>query len=235
MAFRWWTATVSNTTISSDRAIVIQNNVEPNGEHPCVFTPADTAIQTPNSDTPYSFIGMDLRAEPIVLTVPQIEKERYFSVQLIDAYTFNFAYLGSRATGNGGGSYLIVGPNWNGELPKGITKVIRSETNSFSLLIALSSSIPTTSTTLRKCKRVIRRKRCRHSSAYPHLRPRRRSISSSRLLLPSRSTSPQFFNILNFVLQFCPTDPSETELMARFAKIGIGAGKTFEPISSRLK
>ena len=41
-------------------------------------------------------------------------------------------------------------------------------------------------------------------------------------------TSPEFFNILNFVLQFCPTDPSETELMARFAKIGVGRGKTFD-------
>ena len=70
-----------------------------------VYTPADTAIQTPNSDTPYSFVGMDLRAEPLVLTVPPIEKERYFSIQLIDAYTFNFAYIGSRATGNDGGSY----------------------------------------------------------------------------------------------------------------------------------
>src|SRR5258708_26550955 len=64
---------------------------------PRVYTPADTAIQTPNSDTPYSMIGMDLRAEPIVITVPPIEKERYFSVQLIDAYTFSFAYLGRRA------------------------------------------------------------------------------------------------------------------------------------------
>src|SRR5436189_4858561 len=71
---------------------------------PRVYTPADTAIQTPNSDTPYSFVGMDLRAEPMVLTVPAIEKERYFSIQLIDAYTFNFDYLGSRTTGNNGGS-----------------------------------------------------------------------------------------------------------------------------------
>jgi hypothetical protein len=60
---------------------------------PRVYTPADTAIQTPNSDTPYSFVGMDLRAEPVVLTVPPIEKERYVSVQLIDAYTFNFDYV----------------------------------------------------------------------------------------------------------------------------------------------
>ena len=67
---------------------------------PRVFTPADTAVQTPNSDTPYSWMGLDLRAEPIVLSLPSIEKERYFSVQLTDAYTFNFAYLGTRTTGN---------------------------------------------------------------------------------------------------------------------------------------
>ena len=51
---------------------------------PRVYTPGDTAVQTPNSDTPYSMVGMDLRAEPIVLTVPAIDKERYFSIQLID-------------------------------------------------------------------------------------------------------------------------------------------------------
>jgi len=51
---------------------------------PRVYTPTDTAIQTPNSDTPYSFTGLDLRAEPVVLTVPTIEKQRYFSIQLID-------------------------------------------------------------------------------------------------------------------------------------------------------
>jgi hypothetical protein len=58
-----------------------------------VSTPADTAIQTPNSDTPYSFLGADLRAEPLVLTVPPIEDGRYFSLQFIDAYTYNFAYV----------------------------------------------------------------------------------------------------------------------------------------------
>lgn len=89
---------------------------------PRVFTPADTAVQTPNSDTPYSWLGLDLRAEPIVLTLPSIEKERYYNVQLTDAYTFNFAYLGSRTTGNGAGSYLIAGPNWKGQKPRGVEK-----------------------------------------------------------------------------------------------------------------
>ena len=52
-----------------------------------VFTYKDTAVVTPNSDTPYSLLGMDLRAEPIVISVPAIEKERYYSVQLVDGNT----------------------------------------------------------------------------------------------------------------------------------------------------
>ena len=70
-----------------------------------VFTPKDTAVVTPNSDTPYSFVGMDLRAEPMVICVPEIEKSRYYSIQLVDMYTFNFGYIGSRATGSGAGCH----------------------------------------------------------------------------------------------------------------------------------
>lgn len=95
---------------------------------PRVYTPHDKAVQTPNSDTPYSMVGMDLRAEPILLTVPRTDKKRYFSIQLVDLYAFNFDYIGSRATGNEGGSFLIAGPGWNDETPKGVKKVIRSET-----------------------------------------------------------------------------------------------------------
>ncbi len=68
-----------------------------------VFTYKDTAIVTPNSDTPYSFLWMDLRAEPIVISVPAVEKGRYYSVQLEDGNTFNYGYIGSRATGNEAG------------------------------------------------------------------------------------------------------------------------------------
>jgi hypothetical protein len=64
-----------------------------------VFTAADTAVVTPNVDTPYSFLWMDLRTEPLVLGVPEIKDERYYSIQLIDLYHFTFGYIGSRATG----------------------------------------------------------------------------------------------------------------------------------------
>jgi hypothetical protein len=64
-----------------------------------VFTYKDTAVITPNSDTPYSFVNMDLRAEPFILSVPAVPKPRYYAVQLTDANTFNYGYIGSRATG----------------------------------------------------------------------------------------------------------------------------------------
>ena len=100
---------------------------EINNEHR-VATYEDTAVVTPNSDTPYSFLWLDLRAEPMVISVPAVDKERYYSVQLIDGNTYNYGYIGSRATGNEAGDYMVVGPDWKGETPAGIKKVFTSTT-----------------------------------------------------------------------------------------------------------
>ena len=93
-----------------------------------VATPEDTAVITPNSDTPYSMVSFDLRAEPVVVSVPAVPKSRYYSVQLIDGNTYNFGYIGTRATGSEPGSYLVAGPGWKGETPPGIKKVFSSST-----------------------------------------------------------------------------------------------------------
>ena len=99
-----------------------------------VFTYKDTAVVTPNSDTPYSMLWVDLRAEPMVISVPAVAKHRYYSVQLIDGNTYNYGYIGSRATGSDPGDYLVVGPDWKGETPAGIKKVF-SSTTPFSLAV----------------------------------------------------------------------------------------------------
>src|SRR5512142_1366325 len=80
-----------------------------------VFTYKDTAVPTPNSDTPYSMLSLDLRAEPMVISVPAVDKRRYYSVQLCDGNTYNYGYIGSRATGSEAGAYLVAGPRWQGE------------------------------------------------------------------------------------------------------------------------
>src|SRR5438132_3202627 len=177
---------------------------------PRVYTPADTAIQTPNSDTPYSFVGMDLRAEPMVLTVPAIEKQRYYSIQLIDAYTFNFDYIGSRATGNDAGSYLVAGPNWKGETPKRVKKVFLSETE---FVFAVYRTQLFKPNDIDNVKKVQAGYNAQTLSAFlgqpaPKAAP---AIDFIKPLSPAEEkTSPEFFNILNFVLQFCPTKHSKT-------------------------
>ena len=104
----------------------------PFNEVSCVarlFTPDDKAIVTPNADTPYCMFWLDLRAEPLVVSVPEIEPERFYHFQLIDLYTHNYAYVGTLTTGNGAGEFLLAGPDWTGEPPDDVDKVIQSETD----------------------------------------------------------------------------------------------------------
>jgi hypothetical protein len=193
-----------------------------------LFSPADVAIQTPNSDTLYSLMGADLRSEPLVFTVPAMEKERYFSCQFIDYYTQNFNYFGTRTTGNGGGSYMLAGPGWKGETPKGVDKVFRSETE---LVFPAFRTQLFNPGDIDNVKKIQAGYKIQPLSGFlgqsaPKAAP---AIDFIKPLSPAeQKISPEFFNILNFVLQFCPTVPSEVELMARFAKIGVGAGKTFD-------
>lgn len=193
-----------------------------------VFTAEDTVVQTPNSDTPYSFAELNLTDGPIVLTVPLIDSARYFSIQLIDMYTFNFDYIGSRATGNGGGSFLIAGPGWKGTTPAGITKVIHADTK---IVLALYRTQLFNPADIDNVKKVQAGYKVQTLAAFlgtPAAKPVTIIKFIAALTPVTERTSLQFFNVLNFVLKFCPTDTSEIALMKRFATINIGAGKTLD-------
>ncbi|WP_332693873.1 DUF1254 domain-containing protein [Bosea sp. (in: a-proteobacteria)] len=193
-----------------------------------VYTPDDKAIQTPNSDTPYSYVGADLQAEPLVFTVPAVEKGRYYSLQFIDLYTFDFAYVGSRATGNGAGSHLLAGPKWKGSKPKGIKSVIRCETDFAFVLYRTQLFDPAD---IEKVKAVQAGYKVQPLSQFlgrpaPVPAP---AVTFAKPLGPEQErNSLEVFGLLNFLLQFCPPHPSERALLARFAKIGIEAGKPFD-------
>ncbi len=191
-----------------------------------VFTPQDKAIVSPNSDTPYSFVWMDLRAEPLVLTLPPVEKRRYYSVQLIDIYTQNFAYLGTRATGNQGGNFMIVGPDWNGQKPANVKAVIRSESN---IAYAIYRTQLFNPKDIDRVRAIQKGYKVRPLSAFlgKAAPPPAPAIAWPKPE-PGMSDTPALFRYLNFMLQFAPTDPSERDLMARFAKIGIGRGQHFD-------
>ncbi|MFE5285349.1 DUF1254 domain-containing protein [Nocardia sp. NPDC056611] len=193
-----------------------------------VATPADTAVQTPNSDTPYTTLGADLRAEPQVLTVPEVESNRYYSVQFIDAYTYNMAYVGSRTTGNKAGKYLLAGPDWKGEKPAGVDQVLRSETD---FVLALYRTQLFGPDDIDNVKAI---------QAGYKVEPLSKFLSKSAPTAPAtidfmvpqnpqdQRKSTQFFNTLDFVLQYVPVQESEKDLRAKFASIGIGTDKKFD-------
>jgi hypothetical protein len=194
-----------------------------------VYTPDDTAIQTPNSDTPYSYVGADLRAEPLVFTVPPIAGDRYYSLQFIDLYTLNFAYVGSRTTGNGGGAYLLAGPSWDGDFPGGIDQVIRCETDLAFVLYRTQLYNPGD---IENVKQIQAGYQVQTLSAFleePASSPAPAIEFFPPLSVENERTSLDFFAELNFLLQFCPVIPEEAAIRERFATLGIAAGQPFHP------
>jgi hypothetical protein len=79
-------------------------------------TADDIMPYTPNNDTVYSGAFLELAGGPVILTAPDIF-DRYWSVEVADAYTNNVFYIGTRATGGKGGNHAFVGPDWKGNLP----------------------------------------------------------------------------------------------------------------------
>ena len=190
------------------------------------YTPADTDIVTVNNDTPYSWAWLDLRREPWVLTVPSLPKDRYNVFQWVDLYAHNFAYVGVRATGYDAGSYLFAGPDWNGKMPDGITKVFQSESQFIGTLTRTSINGPDDSANVRAIQQ---KYVLQPLSEFLGGRP---PMPSPQIRWPSwneeRALSAHFISYLNFLLQFTEPHPSEKQLLGRFAKIGIGPGVPFD-------
>jgi hypothetical protein len=184
---------------------------------PRVFTYKDTAIVTPNSDTPYSFAWLDLRAEPIVLSVPAVEKSRYYSIMLCDGNTFNYGYIGSRATGNDAGDYMVVGPDWKGETPAGINKVFHSSTQfsvaGYRTQLFNPEDMP-------NVVKIQAGYKVQPLSAYlkQPAPPSAPAINFPKI--NKELVKTKFFEYLDFALQFAPAGPEEKEIRAKFANIG---------------
>jgi hypothetical protein len=189
-----------------------------------VFTYEDTAIVTPNSDTPYSLLWMDLRAEPMVLSVPAVDKKRYYSVMLNDGNTFNYGYIGSRATGSDAGDYMVVGPNWKGETPPGIKQVFRSSTD-FSLAAYRTQLINPAD--MPNVVKVQAGYKAQPLSAYLKQPAPAAAPAIDFPKIDKEMVKTNFFDYLDFALQFAPAGPEEEAIRAKLASIGIGPGKNF--------
>jgi len=190
-----------------------------------VFTYEDTAVVTPNSDTPYSMLWLDLRAEPIVISVPAVEKERYYSVQFIDGNTYNYGYIGSRATGNDAGDFLVVGPDWNKETPPGIKNVYRS-TTPFGLTIFRTQLF--NAEDMPNVVKVQAGYKARPLSEFLD-QPAPPAVPVPDFYpANNKGIKANFYAYLDAALQYVPPTPEDKDIRAKIARIGIGPGKTFD-------
>lgn len=178
-------------------------------------------IVRPNNDTMYAGGWLDLRAQPMVITVPAV-KDRYYSVQLVDMFTHNFAYVGTRATGGEAGSYVVAGPQWQGSKPGDTKEVFRSESNFVYCIIRTEVDGPGDVAAVIELQ-----KRYRLTPMNVFL-GRSRVPAAAGITFPryeaNKAKSAAFIDLLNFLLTQVVIAPEEQELMTRFARIGIEPG-----------
>ncbi len=191
-----------------------------------LYTPDDKAVVTPNSDTPYCMIWMDISQEPLVLKVPELEPERYYSFQLIDLYTHNYAYVGTLSTGNGAGEFLLVGPGWRGETPEGISKVFKSETNH---IFAIARTQIFGSGDIGNVEKIQSAYRLEPLSAYLGMDAApQQDFPEFPEWVEGSQFDARILTYLDFLLSLIEPAQREKPLLARFAKIGLGTDEPFE-------
>lgn len=191
-----------------------------------LYTPADTTVVTPNSDTPYCIFWMDLRSEPLVMTVPEIESGRYYGAQLIDLFTHNFAYIGTRTNNNAAGSYLLTGPGWAGEIPEGISEVIGSE---ISLILTIIRTQLFNPADIERVAEIQGQYSLRPLSEVLGQNP---PDPAPPINIPAwvtgAETSIAAFEYLDAALDLVDIHPDDAEIVASMAKIGLGTSGAFD-------
>lgn len=195
------------------------------------IAPRDTFGITSDDNVRYSRAVLDVSAEPAVLDIPAMTPvDRYFCWQLSDLYGYNFAYIGTRTTGNNSGKYLIAKSGWNGVKPEGISGVISSETD-FVIVLGSIQLLGADDTgrvaALQNMFRIV--------PLHTYMGTKAPEPVVRRLPFPGRDEkefyTPAFIGFLNNYLQYTTVDPSEKVLRERFARIGIVPGNVFDPSS----
>ena len=192
---------------------------------PRVYTYKDTAVLSPNSDTPYSLAWLDLRAEPVVITVPKVDKDRYYSVQLVDGNLYNDGYIGSRATGNEAGSYAVAGPDWQGDTPAGIGKVFRSTTPFMLTIFRTQLFNPKDMPNVEKIQAGYK---VQPLSAFQGKPAPAAAPTIDFVPATSAGVKAHFWSYLSAALDYIPESDNDKDIRAKLARIGVGPGKTFD-------
>jgi hypothetical protein len=193
-----------------------------------------TDVVSPNADTLYSSVWLDLKEEPQLLSVPDVGK-RYYLMPMLDAWTNVFASPGARTTGTGKSDFAIVGPQWTGTLPEGV-HVINAPTNTVWLIGRTQTNGASDYAAVRAIQDQYK---LTPLSAWgkPYSPPADAPVAAGvdaktppveRVAAMDAAT---FFGRLNALMKDNPPAAADAPALARFAKIGVAPGKPFDPRS----
>jgi hypothetical protein len=196
--------------------------------HLGLSSPADTDIVTPNNDTPYSYAWVDLRTEPWVLTMPRIEKERFYTSQWDDYWGYVLDNPGSVNDGNDGISVLLASPSWKGTLPEGVARVIQGESDFLGTLTR--TQIIGGQEDLRKVRKVQESYKLEPLSSFAGTpAPSPAPAIAWPKWREDDETKEAYWSYVSFLLPFVTTNPEDQALYEALAKLGLQSGSTWDP------
>jgi hypothetical protein len=185
-------------------------------------SPALKTIVMPNNDTLYSSAWIDLSKGPFLLEVPPMG-ERYFTFQMMDAFSNTFDYVGTRATGPQGGRFLLAAPGWAGETPQGIDKVFVAPTSRIWIAARFGVSGESDLPGAHKAQDSIRLTDLNGkpvAGVNPGFKP---------LGPPETWSTDAFFTVFGDVLKDTPTPAAAQPLIARLSAIGLSPKTGYTP------
>lgn len=189
-------------------------------------SPADTDIVTPNNDSPYSYAWVDVRSEPWVLTLPPIEPDRYYTSQWDDLWGFVLDNPGSVKDGNKGISVLVAGPDYDGEVPPGISRVIKGESEFLGTLTR--TQLLGKDNGPDRVKEIQQQYQLQPLSAYlKQPAPAAAPAVQWPAWTEGDETTPKYWDYVSFLLPFTTDNPDDKAMYDNLAALGIKRGEPF--------
>ncbi len=182
-----------------------------------------------NVDSLYTMAWLDLRAEPMVLSVPDTQG-RFVLFQMLDMWTDVFASPGTRTTGSTAANFAIVGPDWHGTLPAPLRE-IRAPTNDVWMIAPTQTKGPADYAAVRAVQKQYRLVPLSFWGR-PYRPPERQLDPGVDALTPpvqqvAQMSGVAFLSRLAALMTSNRPRPDDAPLLARLARIGFAPGQPF--------
>ncbi len=192
-----------------------------------LLTAADREIIGPNNDTLNSSIMFDLRAEPVVISIPEVP-DRYFSIQLLNIFTNNLPLIAEEQKGASMQNVILAGPDWDINSFENTDNLPVIESNSSVVLGFLRIGVDGESDVPQALAYQSQVMVLPLSEYTGSVSPEPAEATEWPMEFDVKSSnSPDFFSYMNFMMQFHSFEEDEIEILEEIAILNVGSDKEF--------